>query len=93
MVLQIRETIVLQGVELEEKADSSHFWAFGSFFVLMGKHGFAEKTSLKVEMVTGEVRAYSEFRGADSVLIVRTDILSSHYTRASFSGLTMMRIA
>ena len=26
MVLQIRETIVLQSVELGEKADKSHFW-------------------------------------------------------------------
>jgi len=47
MVLQIGETIVLQGVELEEKASSSHFWFFGSFGVLMGKHGFAEKLHFK----------------------------------------------
>jgi hypothetical protein len=30
MVLQIGETIVLQRVELEEKASSLHFWIFGS---------------------------------------------------------------
>jgi hypothetical protein len=29
MVLQIGETMVLQRVELEEKASSSHFWVFG----------------------------------------------------------------
>jgi hypothetical protein len=43
MVLQIGETMVLQGVELEGEASSSHFWVFGSFAVLMGKHGLAEK--------------------------------------------------
>ena len=43
MVLQIRGTMVLQRLELEEKASSSHFWFFESFGVLMGKHGFAEK--------------------------------------------------
>ena len=43
MVLQIRETMVLQGIELEGKAGSSPFWVFGSFAALMGKHGFAEK--------------------------------------------------
>jgi hypothetical protein len=47
MVLQIGETIVLQRVELEEKTSSSHFWAFASFAVLMGKHGFAEKLHSK----------------------------------------------
>jgi hypothetical protein len=47
MVLQIGETMVLQRVELEEKASSTHFWDFGSLTVLMGKHGFAEKLHLK----------------------------------------------
>jgi hypothetical protein len=36
MVLQIDETIVLQRVELEEKASSLHLWAFGSLAALMG---------------------------------------------------------
>jgi len=49
MVSQIRETMVLQRVELEEKANSSHFWIFGSFAVLMGKHGFAEKLHLQLK--------------------------------------------
>jgi hypothetical protein len=49
MVLQIGETIVLQRVELEEKASSSHFWAFGLLAVLIGKHGFAEKLHLKLK--------------------------------------------
>jgi len=43
MVLQIRETMVLQGVELEGKARSWPFWIFGSPAALMGKHGFAAK--------------------------------------------------
>ena len=43
MVLQIRETMVLQGVELEGKARSWPYWIFGSPAALMGKHGFAEK--------------------------------------------------
>jgi len=47
MVLQIGETMVLQGIELEGQASSSHFWVFWSFAVLMGKHGFAEKLHLK----------------------------------------------
>jgi hypothetical protein len=47
MVLQIGETIVLQRVELEEKTNSSHFWAFASLAVWMGKHGFAEKLHSK----------------------------------------------
>jgi hypothetical protein len=45
--LQIGETIVLQRVELEEKASSSHFWVFGKLIVLIGKHGFAEKLHKK----------------------------------------------
>jgi hypothetical protein len=49
MVLQIRETMVLQRVELEEKADLSHVWVFRSFVVLMGKHGFAEKLHFKLK--------------------------------------------
>jgi hypothetical protein len=48
MVLEIRETIVLQSIELGEKADKSHFWVFRSFVVLMGKHGFAEKLHLQL---------------------------------------------
>jgi hypothetical protein len=47
MVLQIGETIVLQRVELEEKISASHFGAFASFAVLIGKHSFAEKLHLK----------------------------------------------
>ena len=47
MVLQIGETMVLQKAELEGEASSSPFWVFGSFTVLMGKHGFAEKLHLK----------------------------------------------
>jgi hypothetical protein len=47
MVLQIGETMVLQGIELEGQASSSHFWVFWSFAVLMGKHGFAEKLHLR----------------------------------------------
>jgi hypothetical protein len=43
MVLQIGETMVLQGVELEGKGSSPYFWAFGALAALMGKHGFAEK--------------------------------------------------
>ena len=43
MVLQIRETIVLQRIELEIEASSSHFWAFGALAVLMGKHSFADE--------------------------------------------------
>jgi hypothetical protein len=43
MVLQIGETIVLQKIELEGEASSSHFSVFGSFAALMRKHGFAEK--------------------------------------------------
>jgi hypothetical protein len=39
--------MVLQRVELEEKASSPHFWAFGSLEALMGKYGFAEKLHLK----------------------------------------------
>jgi hypothetical protein len=49
MVLQIRETMVLQRVELEEKADLSHVWVFRSFVVLMRKHGFAEKLHFKLK--------------------------------------------
>ncbi|HEX6555731.1 MAG TPA: hypothetical protein VF026_23425 [Ktedonobacteraceae bacterium] len=47
MVPQIGETMVLQWVECEEEASSSHFWVFGSFAVLMGKHGFTEKLHVK----------------------------------------------
>jgi hypothetical protein len=43
MVLHIRQTMVLQRDELNEKAWSLPFWIFGSLAVLMGKHGFAEK--------------------------------------------------
>jgi hypothetical protein len=43
MVLQFENTMVLQGVELDEKTSSSHFLVSGSLTVLMGKHGFAEK--------------------------------------------------
>ncbi len=49
MVLQIGETMVLQRVELEGEASSSHFWIFGSLAALMGKHGFAEKLHLKLK--------------------------------------------
>jgi hypothetical protein len=47
MVLQIGETMVLQGVELEGKGSPPHFWIFGSPAALMGKHGFAEKLHQK----------------------------------------------
>jgi hypothetical protein len=49
MVLQIRETMVLQKVELEGKGITSHFCVFGSFVALMGKHGFAEKLHLQLK--------------------------------------------
>jgi len=47
MVLQIGETMVLQGVELEGKGSPPHFWIFGSPAALMRKHGFAEKLHQK----------------------------------------------
>jgi len=50
MVLQIGETKVLQRVELEGEASSSYFWVFGPFASLMGKHGFAEKIHLKLNL-------------------------------------------
>jgi hypothetical protein len=49
MVLQIGETVLLQSVELVEKASSSYFWDFERVAVLMGKHGFAEKLHLKLK--------------------------------------------
>ncbi len=47
MVLQIRETMVLQGVELEGKGSTPHFCVFVSPAASMGKHGFAEKLHCK----------------------------------------------
>jgi hypothetical protein len=47
MVLQIRETMVLQRLELGEKASSSHLGVFSSIAALIGKHGFAEKLHSK----------------------------------------------
>jgi len=47
MVLQIRETMVLQRVELEGKGSTPHFCVFGSAAASMGKHGFAEKLHQK----------------------------------------------
>jgi hypothetical protein len=47
MVLQICGTMVLQRLELEEKASSSHFGVFSLSAALMGKHGFAEKLHSK----------------------------------------------
>ena len=49
MVLQIRETMVLQSGELDGKARSSPFEVFGLIKALMGKHGFAEKLHLKLK--------------------------------------------
>jgi hypothetical protein len=49
MVLQIHNTIVLQGAELDGKVRSLHFWIFGAWAVLMGKHGLAEKLHLKLK--------------------------------------------
>jgi len=43
MVLQIGETMVLQGVELEEKRSTPHCCVFGSVTASLRKHGFAEK--------------------------------------------------
>ena len=61
MVLQIRETMVLQRVELEEKADLSHFWPFWSFLVLMGNHGFAEKLHFKLKWVLMRLELFQNF--------------------------------
>jgi hypothetical protein len=47
MVLQIRETIVLQRVELEEKASSPPFRSFALLPAFVEKLGFAEK--MKIE--------------------------------------------
>jgi hypothetical protein len=49
MVLQIRETMVLQSGELDGKARSSPFEVFGLVEALMGKRGFAEKLHLKLK--------------------------------------------
>jgi hypothetical protein len=57
MVLQIRETMVLQKVELEGKGITSHFCVFGSFVALMGKHGFAEKLHLQLKWSPDEMRS------------------------------------
>ena len=51
MVLQIRETMVLQGVELEGKGSPPHFCVFGPSAAPTGEAWFCIKTSLKVEMV------------------------------------------
>ena len=47
MVLQIRETMVLQGVERKGKGNPPHFCVFGLPVALMRKHGFAEKLHQK----------------------------------------------
>ena len=47
MVLQIRETMVLQRIELEGKGSLPHFCVFGPSAAPMGKHGFAEKLHKK----------------------------------------------
>jgi len=47
MVLQIREIMVLQGVELEGKGNTPRFLVFGSPAASMRKHGLAEKLHQK----------------------------------------------
>jgi len=47
MILQIRETKVLQGVEREGKVNLLHFCVFGLPVALMWKHDFAEKLHQK----------------------------------------------
>ena len=47
MVLQIRETMVLQRVERDGKGSRPHFWVFGPPAAPMRKHGFAEKLHQK----------------------------------------------
>jgi hypothetical protein len=47
MVLQNRETMVLQRVEREEKGSSPHFCVFSPSVALMRKHGCAEKIHQK----------------------------------------------
>ena len=47
MVLQIRETMVLQRVERKGKGNPPHLYVFGLPVALMRKHGFAEKLHSK----------------------------------------------
>jgi hypothetical protein len=47
MVLQIRETMVLQRVERKRKGNPPHFCVFGLPAAPMRKHGFAEKLHQK----------------------------------------------
>jgi hypothetical protein len=47
MVLQIGETMVLQGIERERKGSPPHFCVFGPPAAPMRKHGFAEKLHQK----------------------------------------------
>jgi hypothetical protein len=47
MVLQIRETMVLQRVEREGKGNQPHIWVFNPSVGLMRKHGFAGKIHQK----------------------------------------------
>jgi hypothetical protein len=72
MVLQIHNTIVLQRVELDGKASSLHFWIFGSWAALMGKHGFAEKLQLRWNWLFVEVEALCVLRrGVNLIVILR----------------------
>jgi len=61
MVLQIGETVLLQSVELVEKASSSYFWDFERVAVSMGEAWVCRKTSFKVEIVTDEAGAFQKF--------------------------------
>jgi hypothetical protein len=51
MVLQIRETMVLQRIKLEGKGSLPHFCVFGPSAAPTGEAWFRRKTSQKVEIV------------------------------------------